>query len=551
MKLNSVRPENDQAVAVAESRNAGAVAGESGCYLGSAAIPASVSTTRNIFSNLAGNIICAAVGFVLAPILIHGLGDFQYGLWALALALLSSYGLIDTGMRITMQRFVARFKGMNEREALNEVLAAVMLLMVAASALLCALSSVFVFFLPNFFHVNGWSQTLFRGVIGLLAVSIAFTFPARALTTYLCGLQRFDLLNFGTCAATIARAALIVAVLRLGFGLLGVASATLIVEILSLSLYWHLVRRADPGASFHWRNVRKQRVRELASFSFYTYLGNAGDYLRFFTDSAVISRVLGVTLVTPFSVAGRLVDNFRALICTLNSPLTPRMSEFDGQAKMAELKELFFRSTKMTALVSFFIASLVLLDGKSLLRLWLGERFVSSYALLLVLTTGYTLAMAQLPSASLMYARGRHRLLGWWTLGEGAANLLLSVHWARKYGLVGVALGTMVPMLVTSLLIQPLYVVRLLRIPILRYIQEAFAGPILACCLFFAISSIAFSGQAQTKTLFFGLIVVCQCVLFAVLAYVAALSKEERRIALARCRHFAVSLGVSEMAKEF
>src|SRR6202050_2609802 len=53
-------------------------------------MPAAVSTPGNILSNLVGNITSAAVGFVLAPIMIHGLGDLQYGMWALALALLGS-----------------------------------------------------------------------------------------------------------------------------------------------------------------------------------------------------------------------------------------------------------------------------------------------------------------------------------------------------------------------------------------------------------------------------------------------------------------------------
>lgn len=45
---------------------------------------------------------------------------------------------------------------------------------------------------------------------------------------------------------------------------------------------------ADPNASLDWGNVNWARPRELVSFSFYAYLGNMGDYLRFYTDSFVI-----------------------------------------------------------------------------------------------------------------------------------------------------------------------------------------------------------------------------------------------------------------------
>jgi O-antigen/teichoic acid export membrane protein len=506
-------------------------------------MPIGVSTTRNILSNLVGNIIYAVIGFMLAPIMIHGLGDLHYGMWVLALSLLGSYGLIDTGMRITMQRFVARFKGMNQRESLNQVLATTMVLTVAASLVLCALTAFLTLFLPNFFHVGVASRSLFRRVLALLGLSIAFIFPTRALTTYLSGIQRFDLFNFGSTVTSILRAILIIATLHSGFGLLGVAGVTLAVEALSLPFYWLLLKRADPGASLHWRNCHLLRMRELAGFSFFAYLGTAGDYLRYSTDSAVISRFLGVALVTPFSVAGRLMDNFRALIATFNSPLMPRMSEIDSQGRPADLKEFFVRTTKMTSLISLFIGSLVLLDGKSLLRLWLGEHFVSSYGLLLVLTVGYVLTLAQTPSVSLMFAKGRHRLLGCWTLGEGAANLLLSVYWARQYGLVGVALGTTVPMLVTGLLIQPVYVAHLLNLPLEHYIRRAFAGPLLACGLFLVISRLVYSGQDVSSIPLFALILASQCTLFAFFAYAAGLNGGERQLAHQRWRQAVIVLG--------
>ena len=494
-------------------------------------MPVGVSTTRNILSNLLGNIAYAITGFILAPIMIDGLGDLHYGMWALALSLVGSYGLIDTGMRITMQRFVARFKGMNQRESLNQVLATTLVLMVAASLLLCALTAFLILFIPSFFHVAVSSQPLFRRVLALLGLSVAFIFPTRALTTYLSGIQRFDLFNFGSTLTSLTKAILIIAALHSGFGLLGVAAVTLTIEALALPFYWLLIKRADPDASLHWRDVQVRRIRELASFSFFAYLGNAGDYLRFSMDSAVISRFLGVTLVTPFSVAGRLMDNFRALIATFNSPLMPRMTEIDTQGRAADLGEMFVRTTRMTALISFFIASLVVLDGKSLLRLWLGERFVSSYGLLLVLTFGHVLLLAQAPSGSLMFAKGRHRLLGWWTLGEGAVNLFLSIFWARRYGLVGVALGTTVPMLVTGVFIQPRYVSRLLNLPLAHYIRGAFLKPLFACGLFLLISSLVFSGQDQVRISSAALILACQCTLFAFLAYAAGLNTTERQLA--------------------
>jgi O-antigen/teichoic acid export membrane protein len=74
---------------------------------------------RNIFSNWMGLIITGVISFALTPILIHGLGDFYFGMWILTTSILDYYGLLDLGIRTTLHRFVGRLKGMNEREALD------------------------------------------------------------------------------------------------------------------------------------------------------------------------------------------------------------------------------------------------------------------------------------------------------------------------------------------------------------------------------------------------------------------------------------------------
>ena len=92
---------------------------------------------------------------------------------------------------------------------------------------------------------------------------------------------------------------------------------------------------------------------------------------------------------------------------------------------------------------------------------------------MLVMLSGYFPMLAQQPSVDLFLAQGRHRLRGWWNLAEGAANLALSIYWGLRYGLVGIALGTAVPMIFVQVFIQPWYALRIIALPKVRYIREA------------------------------------------------------------------------------
>ena len=194
--------------------------------------------------------------------------------------------------------------------------------------------------------------------------------------------------------------------------------------------YWS-VRKADPKLFFARSNIRKEYARKLLAFSRYSFLGSLGDQLRFFVDSIVIGRVLNLAMITPFSIAARIVTMFRMLMAALGLPLASRVSELEGQNRQEELRKYFLLATRLCSLMSFFFVLLWLLNGRAIIRLWIGEPYAQRvFPLLAVLLAGDALMLAQSPAVDLLLAKGNHRLRGWWTMAEGLANLGLSVYWA-------------------------------------------------------------------------------------------------------------------------
>ena len=67
------------------------------------------------------------------------------------------------------------------------------------------------------------------------------------------------------------------------------------------------------------------------------------------------------------------------------------------------------------------------------------------------------------------------------TLGEGVANLILSIILVRPYGIIGDALGTAIPLSVTMLLFMPRHLCKQLNIRIRTFLREAYTLPLLLC----------------------------------------------------------------------
>ena len=483
---------------------------------------------KNVMSNWFGLLVLGLISFCLTPMMIHYLGDFQFGMWILVSSVTDNYGLLDIGMRHTLQRFVARSKGADLPETVNEIFSTALAVTLAFALLILGVSILLAYVLPSYFKLDSESQLLFSKLILMLGASVALMLPVRLFGTYLCGLQRFDLYNISSVITGIVRAVLIVSALKLDFGAVGVGVATLMVAIVGLPVHIWMVRSVDPGLQFHFSLIKSKRAWELLSFSFYMFLNTVGDRLRSYMDSFVIARVLGVALVTPFSVAGRLMEYFKFMMVAAIGPLMPRFSALDGQHRQRELQELFIFSTKLTALLSVFAGSILLLNGRVLLHLWVGDRFLSSFALLAVLTVGYIISLAQEPSTSLLIARGKHRPLGVYSTVEGLLNLGLSIYWALRYGLIGVALGTAVPMLIIRTLIQPWFALRAVGISYREYFVKALARPVLVWSLFVGLSIALGRAIGGLNLHEFVLSVSIQSAIFGLLAYFVGLTRFER-----------------------
>jgi O-antigen/teichoic acid export membrane protein len=490
---------------------------------------------RSIFSNWVGLLAIGLMSFLITPFMIHRLGDFQFGIYALAFSTVDYFDLLAQGIRSTLQRFIGRLSDAKDRESLNSVFSTALAVTLVVGAFIAVVFFGLSAVLPSFFKLGPVQQHLFARLVILLGINLGLGVPAALLGSYLCGLHRFDLYNLLAIVRQGVRMILIIIVLLRGQGVLAVAVCILLATLFCLPLNWWMIRWIDSGVRFEGRLVRMRMARELASFSFWTLLNNAGQLLRDSTDSIVIGRVLNAALITPFTVASRLVDYFRPIITSMVSPLLPRMSKLDGEGRNMDIQRLFLDMTRLSALASVAMGSMLVLHGRTLLLLWVGPKYVSSYPILVLLTVGAIASTAQLGTLHTLIAKGRHRAYGIWTLGEGLANLILSIIWARRYGIVGVALGTAVPLLVVKLTLQPWYVTRVLNMSLGEYFGKALARPLITCCLFLGLCGLISGFQTDSNVWHFLVTLSWQSLVLLFLAYTLGLEKADRSMLQ---RHF-------------
>ncbi len=105
----------------------------------------------------------------------------------------------------------------------------------------------------------------------------------------------------------------------------------------------------------------------------------------------------------------------------------------------------------------------------------------TSYPVLLILIIPSTLMFAQSASGRVLFGMARHKTLAIVTLMEGSANLLLSIFLVRRFGILGDAAGTAIPLACTTMFFLPRHLCHVLKLRLSVYLKQAFSLPLMLC----------------------------------------------------------------------
>jgi O-antigen/teichoic acid export membrane protein len=436
-------------------------------------------TLKNIVANWIGLAGTAMVGIFLTPFMLHKLGDSGYGLWVLASAFTGYYGILDLGLRSAILRYVARYAAVKDWENLGRVLTTALLAYAAISVVMVFVTIVAAWKFEIWFHVaHDWAGSS-KLLLLIFGIGSAVGVPLGAFAGVLEGLQKFTLLNIVQVISSALRALLIVICLSSGYGLVTLAMITVGVNLAGSLTYAAVAYRTFPQLTVRWSNAQLSTFRTLAGFGIVVFWIGIAQQLRFQTDAVVIGGFVSVQAITLFAVGGKLIAYATEAVQVTAQVFTPMSSHYDATNNLDQLRRTLVVGNRYSSFVMLPLAAILLIIGKSIIRVWVGPAYLSGYTVLAILTVPTTLYLVQAASTKTLYGMGRHRTLAIVLLAEGIANLVLSIAFSKPYGINGVALGTAVPLTCTSLFFLPVHLCRTLNMRLRDYLRATYFYPIL------------------------------------------------------------------------
>jgi len=435
---------------------------------------------RNVSATWLGLLVQVVVGFFLSPFILHKLGDDAFSLWVLIFSLTGYYGILDLGIRSSIVRYVAKFTATQDEDKLKRFLSTSIAFYALVSVVVLLLTGFGFFHLQSFFKIPPSFLQSARGLLALAGAGVALSFPLGVFAAVLEGLQKFSWLHLSQIGVTLLRGLLILIVLTRGGGLVAIGAVTAGMSLLGYLIFMGMAFRAFP-LRLSARYVDRHSFWQMLSYSAFAFVILVAEKLRFQSDPILIGALLSSSAVTYFSIGSKLVEYATSSVRSMAIIFAPMSSHLHAVGDARRLRQTLVAGNRACALIIFPLCTVLVILGRSIIEVWVGARYLSSYFVLVILAVPKTIYLAQATSTRILLGIGRHRTLAAVLLLEGGVNLVLSILLLPHFGIVGVALGTAIPLMFTSLVFLPRHVCRELDIPLRAFLSHSYLLPLSLC----------------------------------------------------------------------
>ncbi len=417
----------------------------------------------------------------------------EFGFWALLWSLFGYGILLDFGFGFTAQKAVAEKTATGDIDGLSKLLATIFWTFVGMALLLLV---VFLAIRDPFLARMGVlpaDRAEFGRAYIVFFIGMAVMFPLGLFPEILRGLQRIDLANWVGTFSTVLNFGFLYWGLHAHWSmsvLMGISVATsalpnLIAAVISI--------RRLPGISFSPKWFEWRAVRYQMGFSIAAYLITFSNMLMSKSDQLVISLTLGVAFVAIYQAGYKMGEMLGLFSTQLQQVLSPAAAAMYAKGDDSGLRNLLLQSSRLTFLLvtPCYLLSAVYLEP--LIHLLTGMKQVPrdtwwiGQALLFAI---YSSQLTNSCSKRVLMMCGREKPLLLISVVDAVANVILSIILAYRFGVLGVALGTMIPTtLVGWFWVVPL-TVKQLKVPLASYFGYHLKGTVVPLLAFSAILAV-------------------------------------------------------------
>lgn len=491
----------------------------------------------NTSSNMVTLMVKLTITFIMTPVLVHNLGAYDYGLWEIIGSLVGYAGLLHFGIRPAISRYAAKLRAEGDEAGLRMVYACGIVFLGVVGATLATFFWLWGVWFPGTLAPEGEAEQRYTLLLLIVGAQILIIFPGHVAESYLEGFHKYYLKNNLTLFNSIVGAFVVYKNITPENGILLLAGVNAVGLSLKYILFFWILSRPSMGAVFfRLRFFCWAKLRELLYFGGKTFVSGLAGRVNTKSDALIIGAFLGPATVPLYSIPANLIMHMRGVGFTLAHAFMPLFSDLNARHDVSTARSYFLFGSKIVVAIILPMGVGLALVGAPFLEIWIGPE-VSEYADVIVpLLAIYGLAPLLDPlGRGYLTALDEHGIVAKLMPIGAVLNVALSIILIHPFGLVGVALGSLIP----SYLFWPIFLrkeCRLLELSVWYYLKTVIGSALMASLVMMgAVMWYRANVDISTYLELLGAVAL-GAVVYAAVYSVLFVSRDERDFIMARIR---------------
>ncbi len=414
-----------------------------------------MSLRDKVIKNTFYHFIAQAFGFIspfiLTPLIISYIGQTQFGIYAIVMGFIGTFGLLDFSISASFIKFISEHYNKNQFDELNKTINTGLFFYIAFTLIICSIVLIFSDPILNLINIP---PDLFDLAKFSLYISLLIFFLATSSTIFvsiLISVQKMYKNSIAGLIINVINFIVTYILLVSGYGLLGILFTQLVAVVISVFFNIFLSLREVPQIRINFSFINMISFKKMGVFGLQMQVSRFSSFLSEKYDEFLLGSFTNLGNVTYFNLANRVSRLGKFFPLQLFQQVAPVAAELQANNSQSKLNELFFEATKYLTVFSAPIFLYIFVFADLIITTWVGPGYEITVYLLRILAAGQLInLLISAPGNSIIPNIGIPKYLMFEGIISLAINLVLSFILIKYYGIVGAAIGSTISTIIAS-----------------------------------------------------------------------------------------------------
>lgn len=471
-------------------------------------------------------IINIIASFLYTPWMVHSIGKSDYGLYTLAVSLISVF-LMDFGIGSVVTRFASKYRVDNDTNSINNLLGIVFKLFIVIDIVIFVILTVTYFYLGDIYIGLETAELqqfkmLYLIIAGFSIISFPFTILSGIFNAY----EYFVQLKLCDLLQKLSTIFLIVFALLKGYGVITIVAINTLTGIVTIAVKLYLLKHNTPiKVNFKCKN--KTLLKEMFDFSIWITIIGIAQRLTYNIAPSILGIASTSYEIAIYSPAAALAGYFYTFAVAIDGLFLPTIFRKIAEKKEQDILSIMIKVGRFQISILGLIFVGLVCVGKEFITLWMGEEYVKSYYCTVLLILPAIIEYSQQIARLTIVAENKVKLQSIGLISTSILNVPISLLLSYYHGAIGVSLAICITSFLNLIYMNIIYY-KVLKFDMFKFYKICYVRMIIPICGTLALASAILSYIEQKGWLWLVIKGIVVSIIFGFLTFIFNVNKQER-----------------------